>query len=42
MVIYGGDHKWAVYPVLEKEGYSLVGGKWLGREKRNHNESAIY
>lgn len=42
VVIYGGDHKWAVYPALEKEGYSLVGGKWLGREKRNHNESAIY
>lgn len=34
VVLYGQAHTWAVYPALEREGFCLVQGKWLGREKK--------
>ena len=40
VVLYGQAHTWAVYPALEREGFCLVQGKWLGREKKECNNVA--
>ena len=37
VVLYGQAHTWAVYPALEREGFCLVQGKWLRREKEKCN-----
>ena len=40
VVLYGQAHTWAVYPALEREGFCLVQGKWLRREKKKCNNVA--
>ena len=40
VVLYGQAHTWAVYPALEREGFCLVQGKWLRREKKECNNVA--
>ena len=40
VVLYGQSHTWAVYPTLDKEGFRLVEGKWLGREKKKFDEES--
>ena len=40
VVLYGQAHTWSIYPALEREGFCLVQGKWLGREKKECNNVA--
>ena len=40
VVLYGQAHTWSIYPALEREGFCLVQGKWLRREKKECNNVA--
>ena len=41
VVLYGQAHTWAVYPTLDKKGFRLVEGEWLGREKRKKDGNSV-
>lgn len=42
VVIYGGDHKWGVYPSLMDRDFHLTEGKWYKKRMKNHSESATF
>ena len=42
VVIYGGDHKWGVYPSLMDGDFHLTEGKWYKKRMKNHSESATF
>ena len=42
VVIYGGAHKWGVYPSLIDGDFHLTEGKWYKKRMKNHSESATF